>query len=88
MSEVRQKAAIVTGASGGIGRAVALRLARDGFAVVLNYAGNAAPAESAAAEIKAAGGHAFAVKADVADAPAVERLFRDASARSAASTWW
>ena len=78
MSEIRQKAAIVTGASGGIGRAVALRLAQDGFAVVLNYAGHAAPAESAAAEIKAAGGHAFAVKADVADAPAVERLFRDA----------
>ena len=76
MTDARARIAIVTGASGGIGRAVALRLARDGFAVVLNYAGNAAPAESAVAEIKAAGGHAFAVKADVADAASVDRLFQ------------
>ena len=47
---------IVTGASGGIGRAVALRLARDGFAVAVNYAGNAAKADEAVARIKAAGG--------------------------------
>jgi len=46
------KVAIVTGASGGSGRAVALRLARDGFAVVLNYAGDAGKAEEAVAEIK------------------------------------
>jgi 3-oxoacyl-[acyl-carrier protein] reductase len=77
MTETPAKVAIVTGASGGIGRAVALRLARDGFAVVLNYAGNAAHAESAVAEIKAAGGHAFAVQADVADAAAVDRLFQE-----------
>jgi len=52
MTDARVKVAIVTGASGGSGRAVALRLARDGFAVVLNYAGNAGKAEEAGAEIK------------------------------------
>ncbi len=77
MTDAHARVAIVTGASGGIGREVALRLARDGFAVVLNYAGHAAQAESAVAEIKAAGGHAFAVQADVADAPAVARLFQE-----------
>jgi 3-oxoacyl-[acyl-carrier protein] reductase len=77
MTDAHVRVAIVTGASGGIGRAVALRLARDGFAVVLNYAGHAAHAESAVAEIKGAGGHAFAVQADVADAAAVDRLFQE-----------
>ena len=70
------KVAIVTGGSGGIGRAVALRLARDGFAVVVNYAGNAAKAEGVVEEIKSAGGHAIAVQADVADAAEVEHLFK------------
>ena len=77
MTDAHVKVAIVTGASGGIGRTVALRLARDGFAVVLNYAGNAGKAEEAVAEIKAADGHAFAVRADVADPAAVEGLFRE-----------
>jgi len=77
MTDTQVRVAVVTGASGGIGRTVALRLARDGFAVVLNYAGNAANAEAAVADIKAAGGQAFAVQADVADAAAVERLFQE-----------
>ena len=68
--------AIVTGASGGIGRAAARRLARDGFSVVVNYAGNAGRAEETVAEIVAAGGVATAVQADVASAADVERLFR------------
>lgn len=72
------RVALVTGASGGLGRAVALRLARDGFRVVLNYAGNADKAETVGAEIKAAGGEAFTVRADVADATAVAQLFQDA----------
>jgi 3-oxoacyl-[acyl-carrier protein] reductase len=62
------KSAIVTGASGGIGRAVAERLGRDGFAVAVNYAGNSAKAQEVVAAIKAAGGLAIAVKADVANA--------------------
>jgi 3-oxoacyl-[acyl-carrier protein] reductase len=71
------KTAIITGASRGIGRAVASRLARDGFAVVVNYAGSTAKAEGAVAEIKAAGGRAIAVQADVANAAEVKRLFKE-----------
>jgi 3-oxoacyl-[acyl-carrier protein] reductase len=72
------KTAIVTGASRGIGRAVAKRLAHDGFAVVVNYASSASEAEAAVAEIKATGGQAIAVKADVANPVDVERLFEEA----------
>jgi len=67
--------ALVTGASRGIGRAIALRLAEDGFAVAVNYASNAALAEDVVASIEAAGGEAIAVGADVADPGAVAELF-------------
>jgi 3-oxoacyl-[acyl-carrier protein] reductase len=70
------KTAIVTGGSGGIGRAVALRLARDGFAVVVNYAGDAAKAEVVVAEIEANDRRAIAVQADIANAAEVEHLFK------------
>jgi 3-oxoacyl-[acyl-carrier protein] reductase len=70
------KTAIITGASGGIGRAVALRLAKDGFAVVVNYAGNAAKAEGVVAEIEANDRRAIAVQADVANAVEVGHLFK------------
>jgi 3-oxoacyl-[acyl-carrier protein] reductase len=66
---------VVTGASRGIGRAVALRLARDGFAVVVNYAGAADKAAEVVEQITSRGGRAVAVQADVADAAGVARLF-------------
>jgi 3-oxoacyl-[acyl-carrier protein] reductase len=69
------RVAIVTGGSRGIGRQTARRLAADGFAVVINYAGNDAEAQAAVAEITADGGRAIAVRADVADETAVAALF-------------
>lgn len=72
------KSVIVTGASRGIGRIVAMRLASDGFAVAVNYAGNATKADEVVAEIKAAGRQAIAVQGDVANAADVDRLFKEA----------
>jgi 3-oxoacyl-[acyl-carrier protein] reductase len=70
-----RRVAIVTGGSRGIGRESAERLASDGFAVVINYAGNQAEAEAAVTAVTAAGGHAVAFRADVADEQAVAALF-------------
>lgn len=60
-----KKVAVVVGASGGIGDAVALRLAADGFGIVAHYAGNPAKVNEAVTAIQARGGRAIAVKADV-----------------------
>ena len=77
MTHALTKSVIVTGASRGIGRVVAIRLARDGFAVAVNYAGNATKAEEVVAEIKSYGGQAIAVQANVANAAEVEHLFKE-----------
>ena len=76
MTQGLTKSVMVTGASRGIGHAVATRLARDGFAIVVNYAGNAAKADEVTSEIKAIGGQAITVQADVANAEDVDRLFK------------
>jgi 3-oxoacyl-[acyl-carrier protein] reductase len=77
MTNSATKSAIITGASGGIGGSVAKRLAKDGFSVVVNYAGKPAPAQAVIADLKAAGGRGIAVQADVSNSADVERLFKE-----------
>lgn len=81
MTENTQRVAIITGASKGIGKALALRLAKDGLAVVVNYASSQSAADDVVREIEAAGGKAIAVKADVGTSASVTALF-DAAEKS------
>lgn len=69
------KVAIVTGASRGIGRSIAERLAKDGFSVVVNYAGNQAEAEAVVQQISTGEARATAIKANVGDKNDVQELF-------------
>ena len=71
-----EKTALVTGASRGIGRAIALALAKEGYAVAVNYAGSREAAESVRDEITAAGGQAFILQGDVSSAEDVDRIFK------------
>ncbi len=73
--KIISKVAIVTGASRGIGAEIAKRLANDGFAIAVNYANSAAEADALAAQLHEAGHRAVALKADVANADDVRRLF-------------
>ncbi len=71
-----KRIALVTGAGRGIGRAIALELAKDGCAVAVNYSRSEGPANEVAAEIRAMGGEAVAVKANVSDAAEVKEMFK------------
>src|SRR6266571_3184381 len=73
------KVAVVTGASKGIGASIALHLAAEGAAVVVNYASSKAGADRVVAEITGNGGRALAVQADVRKAADIRRLFAEAT---------
>ena len=86
MDDLTGRTALVTGASKGIGAAIALALAEAGARVVVNYASDADGAGRVVDSIRAAGGDAVAVQADVADPAAVEAMFRTARERLGAVT--
>ena len=77
MASLKGKVAVVTGASRGIGRGIAERLAKDGAAIVVNFTKSADEAEKVVAGIKAHGGTAMAVQADVSKVDDIRRLFQE-----------
>lgn len=74
---VENRVAVITGASRGIGKACACKLAAEGVTVVINYSSSSAAAEEVVSEIAANGGSAKAYKCDVSDSQAVEKMFAD-----------
>lgn len=78
MTGTQPRVAVVTGGSGGIGRAISERLATDGMSVVVHYAGNAGRAEEVVKSIAGRGGSAVTAPADVADPDQVRALFDEA----------
>lgn len=77
MTAMTKKVALVTGAATGIGRAIAIRLAKDGIAVAVNYVRNPNQANEVVSEIRAAGGTAEGFQADVGVVAGITKLFRD-----------
>ncbi|MBD2433638.1 MULTISPECIES: SDR family oxidoreductase [Fischerella] len=75
MPSLAGKIAIVTGASRGIGRAIALKLAEQGASVTVNYAGNAEKPQEVVAEIEKLGSKAIAVQADISKVAEIQKLF-------------
>jgi 3-oxoacyl-[acyl-carrier protein] reductase len=80
MTDQNIRSAIVTGGSRGIGAAISQRLAKDGFAVTVNFAGKTADADAVVKSIIAAGGKAIAIQADVSNADDMRRLFDETEA--------
>lgn len=75
MADLTGKVAIITGASRGIGRAIALKLSDNGASVIINYVSNADQAEEVVTEISQKGGKALAIQADVSKVPEIKKLF-------------
>ncbi|MBD2465691.1 SDR family oxidoreductase [Oscillatoria sp. FACHB-1407] len=71
------KIALVTGASRGLGRAIALRLAKDGMTVVIHYSQNQTAADEVVSEIKSLGSKAFAVQADISKTSSIASMFEE-----------
>jgi 3-oxoacyl-[acyl-carrier protein] reductase len=81
MAKLTGKVAVVTGASKGIGAAIAEKLGSEGAKVVVNYASDKAGADRVVAKIKATGGEAFAVKADVSKSEDIGKLFTETKSK-------